>query len=128
LTAERDLDRLAETALTLVDRIRDDDPNRLRNELEGLCTWHPVKAAQLIMCYLAWFDPELNTAQLGNRAMAVAEDGTQLLRRPLLEPLDFADCGTERQAARHRRRGEKPCAACRQAETRARADRQRRTA
>ena len=34
-------------------------------------------------------------------------------------PLDWARCGTEAQAAAHRRRGEKPCPACRAAETRA---------
>jgi hypothetical protein len=47
-------------------------------------------------------------------------------RRRGLEPVDFAACGSEAQAASHRRRGEKPCAACKAAETRARSERKRR--
>ena len=41
-------------------------------------------------------------------------------------PLDWVSCGTEAQAAAHRRRGEKPCAACKAAESRARTERKRR--
>jgi hypothetical protein len=38
-------------------------------------------------------------------------------------PLDWAACGTEANAAAHRRRGEPPCAKCRAAETRAHMER-----
>ncbi len=40
-------------------------------------------------------------------------------------PLDWARCGTPAQAACHRRRGEKPCPACLDAESRYRNDRKK---
>lgn len=43
-----------------------------------------------------------------------------------LPPLDWAKCGTEANAAAHRRRGETPCDECRAAETRVRAVRKAR--
>lgn len=46
--------------------------------------------------------------------------------RYVQEPLDWALCGTPAQAAAHRRRGQKPCPKCLEAETRYSVDRKRR--
>ena len=47
-----------------------------------------------------------------------------LMDKLIERPLDWAACGTEKQAKAHRRRGEKPCGPCLEAESRA--DRERR--
>lgn len=119
LSGEQDMDRLAAHAISIAEKLRDEDTNRLFDELMNLAQWHPAKTAQLVLCLAAWFDPNVTTRTLWTRVEAITEDRTQAGR----VPLDWAACGTERQAARHRRRGEAPCAKCRAAETRARAAR-----
>lgn len=66
--AEQDLDVVARIAAELGVRIRDEDPGRLFGELVDLCRYHPVKAAQLLQCHAAWFDPETPTSVLIRRA------------------------------------------------------------
>lgn len=66
------LHRVARIACELADRIRDDDPRRLFDELVNLCHRHPAKASQVIMALLAWFDTDATTTQLGDRAEAIS--------------------------------------------------------
>jgi tRNA isopentenyl-2-thiomethyl-A-37 hydroxylase MiaE len=70
---DRDLNRVARIAAELGDRIREEDPRRLFDELVLLCRFHPAKAAQLLMCLAAWFDVDEDTATLVARARAVTE-------------------------------------------------------
>lgn len=72
LTAETDLDQLAKVAYELSERVRDDNPVRVRRELELLCHNHPVRAAQLLMVFAVWFDPDTTTKQLQQRVDSVA--------------------------------------------------------
>lgn len=66
------LDRVGRIAAELGDRIRDEDPKRLYDELVLLCRYHPAKAAQLLMCHAAWLDPDEETSELVARARSVA--------------------------------------------------------
>lgn len=66
------LDRVAHIAADLGDRIRDEDPRRIYDELVLLCRFHPAKAAQLLMCFAAWFDPDEPASELIGRARAVS--------------------------------------------------------
>lgn len=68
---EDNLNRVATRAAALADRIRDEDPRELFDELVGLCAGHPAKAAQLLMAFAAWFDPEEETGVLVSRARAI---------------------------------------------------------
>lgn len=66
LQAEGDLDRIAEIAVGLYERMLE-SPDKLYAELVGLCAQHPAKAAQVLMCMVAWFDPEIPCGQLWQR-------------------------------------------------------------
>lgn len=61
-----DLDRVAEIAAGLHERLVG-DPLELFGELVSLCADHPAKAAQVIMCLTAWFDPDLPCSELWRR-------------------------------------------------------------
>lgn len=62
-----DLDNVATIAIGVAERIRDDDPRKLYDELVSLAYWHPAKTAQLIMALAAWFDVEESTKVLRKR-------------------------------------------------------------
>lgn len=70
-TPDDNLDRVGRIAAQLGDRIRDEDPKRLYDELVLLCTYHPAKATQLLMTLAAWFDPEEDESELVARARAI---------------------------------------------------------
>ena len=71
LVPDHDLHRVARFAADLGERIRDEDPRRLFDELVLLCQYHPAKAAQLLMTHAAWFDPAQTTETLTSRAAAI---------------------------------------------------------
>lgn len=68
---EPDLDRVAEVALTIVEKLREDDPRRLFNELVGLAEKHPAKYAQVTMCLAAWFNPAEPVQTLWQRVESI---------------------------------------------------------
>lgn len=73
------LDRVARITAELGLRIREEDPIRIFRELVDLCRYHPAKAAQVIMCFAAWFDIEQTSEELVSRASAIsAARGTQM--------------------------------------------------
>lgn len=77
--AEKDLDKLAEIAFELTDRIREEDVHELRAELVNLCHAHPVKAAQIIMALSAWIDPSESTETLWARVESISNSRVALL-------------------------------------------------
>lgn len=72
VTPEPDLDRVAQIAAGIAEKLRDDDLRELHNELAGLCRWHPSKAAQLITCLAAWLDPDTPCSVLWARVESIA--------------------------------------------------------
>lgn len=68
LAPEPDVDRVAEAALLVTDRLTDP---LLYFELVDLCRDHPAKAAQIIMCLSAWHDGA-DPETLAERAEAAA--------------------------------------------------------
>lgn len=72
-TPDPNLHRVARFAAELADRIREENPRELFEELAGLCHRHPAKAAQMLMAHAAWFDPDQTTAQLVARAESITE-------------------------------------------------------
>lgn len=72
-----DLDQVASVAFGVAEKIRDDDPRRLFDELTRLCRRHPAKAAQLLMTYAAWFDPETPVHTLWARVQDITADRTK---------------------------------------------------
>lgn len=70
------LDNVADIALNIVEKIREEDPRRLFDELKYLCRRHPAKAAQLIMTFAAWFDPEVPVRELWRRVEEITADRT----------------------------------------------------
>ena len=77
---DSDLNRVARFAAELGDRIRDEDPREMFDELVALCAKHPGKAAQLMMCFCAWFDPDEEDAELVARARAISNIHPKLAR------------------------------------------------
>jgi hypothetical protein len=78
---EQDMDALAEYSYSIAEKLRDEDPHRLFEELTALAQWHPAKAAQVVMTLAAWFDPNVTTALLWNRVEGITEDRREVLRR-----------------------------------------------
>ena len=72
-TPDSNLHRVARFAAELADRIREEDPRELYEELTSLCHRHPAKATQMLMALAAWFDPDQTTAQLVARAESISE-------------------------------------------------------
>lgn len=68
LSPERDLDVVADTALSITNRLTDP---RLYFELVDLCRLHPAKAAQVVMCLGAWHDGA-DAETLADRAKTAA--------------------------------------------------------
>lgn len=66
-TVDPDLDNVADIAVGVAEKIRDDDPRQLFDALADLCRWHPAKAAQLIMTFAAWFDTDVPVQTLWAR-------------------------------------------------------------
>lgn len=73
---DADLDRVAGVAIELTDAIREDDPRRVYTELLALCERHPAKAAQVLMCFAAWFDPNVSTQTLWARVESITQART----------------------------------------------------
>lgn len=74
---DSDLNNVADIAVGIAEKIRDHDPRRLFDELTALCRWHPAKAAQLIMTFAAWFDPDVPVQTLWQRVDAITADRTR---------------------------------------------------
>ncbi|MFA5608324.1 MAG: hypothetical protein WDA07_14295 [Leucobacter sp.] len=71
LSPEPDLDQVAEIALGIAERIREEDLRRLFEELQALAHKHPAKFAQVVMCLAAWFDPNVTTQTLWERVESI---------------------------------------------------------
>lgn len=71
LTPDPDLDHVAQVAFEITEKLREEDLRELHHELTTLCRWHPVKAAQVLTCLAAWFDPETPVAVLWDRVEAI---------------------------------------------------------
>lgn len=68
---DTDLDRVAGIACDIADRINPTESARMACELARLCHNHPMKAAQLIMVFAAWFDRDATTSTLWARVEAL---------------------------------------------------------
>lgn len=75
---ETDLDRVAEDALDLVERLREDDPRRVFEQLRLLAELHPAKYAQITMTLAAFVNPDEGTVALQRRVDAIAENRAHL--------------------------------------------------
>ncbi|MBN7484618.1 hypothetical protein I3U67_03305 [Mycobacteroides abscessus subsp. abscessus] len=75
---ETDLDRVAEDALDLVERLREDDPRRVFEQLRLLAELHPAKYAQITMTLAAFVNPDEGTVALQRRLDAIAENRAHL--------------------------------------------------
>lgn len=70
-TADSDLDRIADIAVGLHERLIN-CPDQLFSELVALCVQHPAKAAQIVMCLVSWFDPDVPCSVLWRRVEQLA--------------------------------------------------------
>lgn len=71
LSPDPNLDRVGRIAAQLGERIRDEDPRQMYEELVALCARQPAKAAQLIMTFAIWFDPDEDNDELVARARRI---------------------------------------------------------
>ena len=78
LNPDANIDRVARIAAELGERIRDEDPQTMYDELVALCQFHPAKAAQLIMCHAAWFNPDETVSTLVARAQSITAEHPRL--------------------------------------------------
>lgn len=76
LTPERDLDRLATTAMAIVTDVRDVDPMQTRDHLAVLCGTEPMRMAQVMMCLAAWVDIDQPVRRLTDRAASITATRT----------------------------------------------------
>lgn len=72
MTPETNVHTLARYAADLSERIRDEDPEEMRAALIELCAEHPVKAAQLLMVFAAWVDPDEPVQRRVSRVEAIS--------------------------------------------------------
>lgn len=77
LTPERDLDKVAQVAFEISEKLREQDLGELNNQLVSLCRWYPARAAQVMTCLAAWLDPETPTATLWDRVEAITQTRTE---------------------------------------------------
>lgn len=68
---ETDMDALAQIAAGIAQRLRTDDRNVLLDQLAQLCHQHPVKAAQLVMVFAAWHNPDEPVSALWARVESI---------------------------------------------------------
>jgi hypothetical protein len=71
MTAEGDLDTVAQIAFEISEKLREEDLAELNRELVNLCRFHPVKSAQIITALAAWLDPETPTTVLWDRVESI---------------------------------------------------------
>lgn len=71
---EPNLHLVARDAAELGERIREEDLRGIFDELQHMAHHRPAKAAQLLMCFAAWFDPEETTETLTRRAVSITEN------------------------------------------------------
>lgn len=72
MSPEPDLDKVAEIAAGLHERLIE-NPVELHNQLVNLWAKHPVKAAQVTTCLVAWFDPDTPCSELWRRVELTAK-------------------------------------------------------
>ena len=80
MSPEADLDKVAQIAFEITEKLREEDLAELNRELIDLCRWHPVKAAQLVTCLAAWLDPETPTTVLWDRVEAITASRVETAR------------------------------------------------
>lgn len=80
LTPETDVDRIAQIAFEITEKLREEDLAVLNRELVNLCQWHPVKAAAVITALAAWLDPETPTTVLWDRCEAITATRVEAVR------------------------------------------------
>lgn len=68
-----DLDRVAQIALDLVEKIRDEDPRRMFEQLCLLAELHPAKYAQITMALTAFVNPDESSGELIDRVWAITD-------------------------------------------------------
>lgn len=71
ITAETDLDKVAQIAFEITEKLREEDLAELNRELVNLCQQHPVKSAQIITALAAWLDPDTPTGVLWARVESI---------------------------------------------------------
>ncbi|SKS43599.1 Uncharacterised protein [Mycobacteroides abscessus subsp. abscessus] len=69
---------MAEDALDLVERLREDDPRRVFEQLRLLAELHPARYAQIAMALAAFVNPDEGTVALQRRVDAIAESRARL--------------------------------------------------
>lgn len=79
-TPDPNLHRVAGIAADLAERIREEDPRRVYDELVELWHQHPAKAAQLTMTLAVWLDPDTPVSVLTGRAEAIAANRVERVR------------------------------------------------
>ncbi|AGI12994.1 hypothetical protein PBI_BUTTERS_47 [Mycobacterium phage Butters] len=80
MTPETSLDRVANIAIDVAEKIREDDPRRLYAELVNLAQWHPAKAAQITMALAAFFNPDEGIDTLRRRVEAITAPRHHVMR------------------------------------------------
>lgn len=77
LTLDTDMDRVADVAYGIAEKLRENDLRQLHNELVSLCRWHPARAAQILTALAAWFDPETPCSVLWARCESITAARTK---------------------------------------------------
>jgi hypothetical protein len=80
MAPDPDLDRVAQIAFEISERLREEDLAKLNRELVNLCRFHPVKSAQIITALAAWLDPETPTTVLWERCEAITASRVEAVR------------------------------------------------
>ncbi|KLO31902.1 hypothetical protein ABW16_01925 [Mycolicibacter heraklionensis] len=77
----RNIDRVADDAVEIAEKIRRVDHYQLYGELVELCAMHPAKGAQLLMAFAAWFDLDMTMVDLQIRAEQTAAEAQSRTKR-----------------------------------------------
>lgn len=79
-TIEPDPGRVGDIALDLAERIRDEDPREIFDEVTNLAHRHPRRFAQLLVSLAALVDPSESLERMNQRLAGVVANRVEVVR------------------------------------------------
>lgn len=79
-TPDPNLDRVGRYAINLAERIRDEDPREMYDDMQHFAHHHPAKCAQIIMALAALVDPTERPYTMAARVEAITASRVEHVR------------------------------------------------
>lgn len=79
-TLDRNLDRVGRYAVGLAERIRDEDPREMFDDMQDFARRHPAKCAQIVMTLAALVDPSESPEVMAARVESITASRVEHVR------------------------------------------------